>query len=38
MAGVLLAVKDKYILTEISLPENPAETVWGEVKLQNLKS
>ena len=34
--GVLLAVKNEYTLTSISLPENPAEIVWGGSKTARL--
>ena len=29
----MIAVKDCYTLTEIKLPDNPAEIIWGEVAL-----
>ena len=31
--GVILAVKDGHTMTEVTLPDNPAEIIWGEVAL-----
>ena len=33
--GVLIAVKECYTLTEVDLPSNKADIVWGEVCLKN---